>query len=292
MSTYLQRLDSKDFSMVPVGNISSYLHWIQQIPMLSEAEEKDLAERLFNDQDVAAARKLVLSHLRFVGRIARGYNGYGLSQEDLIQEGNIGLMKAVKRFDPKVGVRLASFAIHWIRAEIHEFVLRNWRIVKIATTKAQRKLFFNIRKASKKLGWLSKQEAEDLSVELNVPVKEVYHMELRLANAEESFDAPYTSDYEDDLISAPAHYLASDSDPAAEASSDQIADKQKQLMHAGLAKLDARSKDIIARRWLSDTKTTFKTLSEKYKISIERVRQIESEAMAIMRKQLSVLADS
>jgi RNA polymerase sigma-32 factor len=291
MSTYLQRLDSKDFSMVPVGNLSSYLHWIQQIPMLSEAEEKDLAERLFNNQDVKAARKLVLSHLRFVGRIARGYNGYGLSQEDLIQEGNIGLMKAVKRFDPKVGVRLASFAIHWIRAEIHEFVLRNWRIVKIATTKAQRKLFFNIRKASKKLGWLSKQEAEDLATELDVPVKEVYQMELRLASAEESFDAPY-ADSDDDTVSSPVHYLSSSSDPAAEVGADELLNKRTAIMRAELSKLDARSQDIIAQRWLADQKTTLQSLADKYKISVERVRQLESAAMLSMRKQLSVLADA
>ena len=290
MSTYLQAIDKKEFSMVPVGNLASYLHWIQKIPMLSEQEEQDLAENLYNNQDVASARKLVLSHLRFVARIARGYSGYGLPQEDLIQEGNIGLMKAVKRFDPKVGVRLASFAIHWIRAEIQEFVLRNWRVVKIATTKAQRKLFFNIRKASKKLGWLSSDEANNLASELSVSLKDVRQMEQRLANYDESFDA-YATDNDEDVGAAPAQYLPSTSDPAAEVSSDDLLAKRSSIMHTAISELDARSQDIISKRWLADGKSTLRDLATKYKISIERVRQLESAAMQKIRQRLTALED-
>tara|TARA_A100001015_G_C14934078_1_gene689671 strand:+ start:148 stop:1023 length:876 start_codon:yes stop_codon:yes gene_type:complete len=289
MSTYLQAIDKNDYSMVPVGNLASYLHWIQKIPMLSKQEEQDLAERLYHDQDVAAARKLVLSHLRFVASIARGYNGYGLSQEDLIQEGNIGLMKAVKRFDPKVGVRLASFAIHWIRAEIHEFVLRNWRVVKIATTKAQRKLFFNIRKASKKLGWLSSDEANTLASELSVSLQDVRQMEQRLSNYDESFDA-YAADGDDDSLQiAPAQYLPSSSDPAAEVSAADLQQQRSAVMQHSITQLDARSQDIIKQRWLADEKTTLQDLASKYNISIERVRQLEVAAMQKMRQQLATL---
>lgn len=286
MSTYIQPIDNKEFSMVPLGNLSSYLHWIQQIPMLSDSEEQDLATKLAENKDVKAARKLVLSHLRFVAKIARGYSGYGLSQEDLIQEGNIGLMKAVQRFNPKVGVRLASFAIHWIRAEIHEFVLRNWSIVKIATTKAQRKLFFNLRKMSKKLGWLSKTEAEDIAETLSVPLKDVHLMEQRLAKSDDSI---YSGHDEDDDATAPINYLADQTqpDPADIVDQQARAQTEQAALQNALTDLNERERDIVQKRWLNSKKQTLQELADHYKISCERVRQLESAAMKKMRTAMT-----
>lgn len=286
MSTYIQPIDNKEFSMVPLGNLSSYLHWIQQIPMLSDSEEQDLATKLAENKDVKAARKLVLSHLRFVSKIARGYSGYGLSQEDLIQEGNIGLMKAVQRFNPKVGVRLASFAIHWIRAEIHEFVLRNWSIVKIATTKAQRKLFFNLRKMSKKLGWLSKTEAEDIAETLSVPLKDVHLMEQRLAKSDDSI---YSGHDDDDDATAPINYLADQTqpDPADIVDQQARAQTEQAALQNALTDLNERERDIVQKRWLNSKKQTLQELADHYKISCERVRQLESAAMKKMRTAMT-----
>ncbi len=281
MKNNLQRFDYA----LPVGNLSSYIHWTHQIPLLSAEEEQDLATRLYENNDLEAARQLILPHLRFVVRIARGYSGYGLAQADLVQEGNIGLMKAVKRFDPKVGVRLVTFAIHWIRAEIHEFIIRNWRIVKIATTKAQRKLFFNLRKAAKKLGWLSNDEVNMVAEQLQVKAKDVRHMEQRLSNFDQSFDTRDSE--EDNQIYTPASYLADpQTDPAKQLESSDWQDNRQQHLQQALLTLDARSRDIVEQRWLSANKPTLHDLAAKYQISAERIRQLEKNAMEKMKKLL------
>lgn len=271
------------------GSLGSYIHWVNQVPLLSQEEETDLAIKLQKNNDLEAARQLVMSHLRFVVRIARGYNGYGLAQADLIQEGNIGLMKAVKRFDPKVGVRLVSFAIHWIRAEIHEFVLRNWRIVKIAATKAQRKLFFNIRKMSKQRSWFSNDEVTMVAEELNVKPKDVRQMEQRLSQYDESFDG-YVNDNDPDADqnwSAPANYLEDHSQsPESQLVQQDWSDDRQQKLQAALLKLDERNRDIIQQRWLSSDKQTLHDLADKYDISAERVRQLEKAAMKKLRASL------
>lgn len=261
------------------GSLGSYIHWVNQIPMLSLEEEQDLANKFIQFNDLEAARQLVLSHLRFVVRIARGYAGYGLCQADLIQEGNIGLMKAVKRFNPKMGVRLVSFAVHWVRAEMHEFILRNWRIVKVATTKAQRKLFFNLRKYSKQLGWFSPEEARVIAEELNVSPKEVHEMESRLSSYDESFDG---HDENEDIASwkIPANYLEDKrANPAAQLERSDWSGSQEQRLHQALMTLDARSQDILQQRWLGAQKATLQDLADKYEISVERVRQLEKSAM-------------
>ena len=267
----------------PVGNLSAYINAVANIPVLSAEEESELAWRFRRDNDVDAARQLVLSHLRFVVHIARGYNGYGLQLGDLIQEGNVGLMKAVKRFDPSVGVRLVSFAVHWIRAEIHEFVLKNWRLVKIATTKAQRKLFFNLRKAKQRLGWLSAEETRAVAEDLGVTPAEVNEMEQRLAARDMSLDpAPEADD--DERLGAPSYYLpAPGADPA-----DQVADEDSEenafeALGAALDDLDERSRDILRRRWLSEDKATLQELAAEYGVSAERIRQIEAAAMKKLR---------
>jgi RNA polymerase sigma-32 factor len=266
----------------PLGSLDAYLERVSRIPVLSREEERRLAERFRSHDDLAAARQLVLSHLRFVVHIARGYSGYGLPVGDLIQEGNVGLMKAVKRFDPSLNVRLVSFAVHWIRAEIHEYVLRNWRLVKIATTKAQRKLFFNLRRMKKNLAWLSAEETAAVARDLGVTVGEVTEMEKRLAARDLSFDpAPETDDEE---AYTPAAYLpAPDSDPAQHVEEDESAANSSSSLRGALQALDARSRDIVERRWMSDSKATLHELADQYGVSAERIRQIEAAALGKLR---------
>lgn len=263
--------------------LDHYMRAVGRVPVLSAQEERVLARRLRDEEDLDAARELVLAHLRFVVHIAKGYTGYGLPLPDLIQEGNIGLMKAVKRYDPERKVRLVSFAVHWIRAEIHEFILRNWRIVKVATTKAQRKLFFNLRKSKKRLSWLSPGEAEKIAGDLDVPVKQVYEMESRLSGGDTGYDLPDNDD-RPHAPPAPANYLQDrDLDPAAAAEAeDTDLDRSEQLTHA-LGELDERSRDIVARRWLIEDKATLQTLADEYGVSAERVRQLENNAMKKLR---------
>lgn len=267
-----------------MGSLEAYISGVHQIPVLTVEDEQRLAHRLRNDNDIAAAQELILSHLRFVVHVARGYSGYGLQLGDLIQEGNIGLMKAVKRFDPSVGVRLVSFAVHWIRAEMHEFIIKNWRIVKVATTKAQRKLFFNLRKSKTRLGWLNAEEVRAVAKDLNVSEREVLEMESRLSGRDIGFDAPDDAD-DDHAPPAPAHYLvANEQDPAtAYESADSEAD-QLDVLRTGMARLDARSRDIIKRRWLdADSKVTLQELADEYGVSAERIRQIEANALKKMK---------
>jgi len=280
MTTALARRP-EDFMLTgAVGSLDHYIQAANSVPMLSVQEEYDLATRLREHDDIEAARALVLAHLRFVVHIARGYIGYGLPLGDLIQEGNVGLMKAVKRFDPNVGVRLVSFAVHWIRAEIHEYVLKNWRLVKVATTKAQRKLFFNLRKAKKHLGWLSREETRAVALDLGVTEREVTEMEQRLSGHDMSFD-PGPSDEED---YSPSAYLPSaDSDPALTIEQDDWDDTTQDRLGGALEKLDERSRDIIARRWLTDRKTTLHDLAAEYDVSAERIRQIEASAITKLR---------
>jgi len=267
----------------PLGSLDHYIQAANAIPVLSAEEERALAARLREANDLDAAKRLVLSHLRFVVHVARGYAGYGLQLSDLIQEGNIGLMKAVRRFDPNVGVRLVSFAVHWIRAEIHEFVLRNWRLVRVATTKAQRKLFFNLRRAKKHLGWLSKEETEAVAADLGVTPRDVTEMEQRLSGHDLAFD-PYPEDDED---FAPATYLPSpNSDPAQSVERENDGANDHERLTAALAKLDERSRVILSRRWLADDKATLHELAAEYGVSAERVRQIEANAIGKLKKQL------
>ena len=260
------------------GSIEGYIQAVSTIDMLSADEERELAVRLREDEDIDAARKLVMSHLRFVVHIAKSYSGYGLPQADLIQEGNIGLMKAVKRFDPSVGVRLVSFAVHWIKAEIHEFVLKNWRIVKVATTKAQRKLFFNLRKAKKRLGWFSHEEVQTVANELGVSTKEVLQMEARMSSQDQAFDL--SADDDENGSFAPVQYLEDKSEDVESSviNDDWDANATKRL-YSAMKTLDDRSQDIIETRWLADDKTTLQDLADKYQVSAERVRQIEKNAM-------------
>jgi RNA polymerase sigma-32 factor len=267
----------------PVGNLGAYINAVANVPVLSAEEESELAWRFRRDNDVDAARQLVLSHLRFVVHIARGYNGYGLQLGDLIQEGNIGLMKAVKRFDPSVGVRLVSFAVHWIRAEIHEFVLKNWRLVKIATTKAQRKLFFNLRKAKQRLGWLSAEETRAVADDLGVTPAEVNEMEQRLAARDMSLDpAPEADD--EDRLGAPSYFLpAPGADPAELVADEDSEENAFTALETALEGLDARSRDILRRRWLGEEKVTLQELAAEYGVSAERIRQIEAAAMKKLR---------
>ena len=260
------------------GSIEGYIQSVSSIGMLSADEERSLAVQLRENGDLEAARKLVMSHLRFVVHIAKSYSGYGLPQADLIQEGNIGLMKAVKRFDPSVGVRLVSFAVHWIKAEIHEFVLKNWRIVKVATTKAQRKLFFNLRKAKKRLGWFTHDEVQTVANELGVSTKEVLQMEARMSSQDQAFDL--TADDDESGNFAPVQYLE---DKSADVETDVINDNwdssASKRLYSAIKTLDERSQHIIETRWLADDKTTLQDLADKYNVSAERVRQIEKNAM-------------
>jgi RNA polymerase sigma-32 factor len=287
MNTQLIKFDMA----LPLGSLETYMHWVNQIPILSQEEETSLAERLQKENDLEAARKLVLAHLRFVVRIARGYSGYGLPQADLIQEGNIGLMKAVKRFDPNVGVRLVSFAVHWIKAEIHEFILRNWRIVKVATTKAQRKVFFNLRQMKKRLGWSSKAEVESVAEELGVKPEVVELMEQRLNAHDVAFDVTDVDDDDEDGVFAPVHYLEDKRfDPARVAENDDWQNEGHQQLTSAFAQLDPRSQDILQQRWLADKKATLHDLAAKYNVSAERVRQLENNAMKKL-KELIIIED-
>jgi RNA polymerase sigma-32 factor len=264
------------------GSLENYVQTVNRFPILTQEEETTYARRYRDQNDLEAARQLVLSHLRVVVAIARGYMGYGLPQADLIQEGNIGLMKAVKRFDPDHGVRLVSFAVHWIRAEMHEFILRNWRIVKVATTKAQRKLFFNLRKSKKRLGWMNMDEVREIAKDLGVPEATVLEMESRLSGRDIGFDAPTESD--DDAPPAPVAYLEDHgADPYLQlADADQEEHQLDTLQHA-MAKLDDRTRDIIRRRWLVEDKATLQDLADDYGVSAERIRQLEANAMKKMR---------
>jgi RNA polymerase sigma-32 factor len=266
-----------------VGSLDAYISAVHRIPVLSSEEEQSLSRDYLEDANLDAAKKLVMSHLRFVVHVARGYSGYGLQLADLIQEGNIGLMKAVKRFDPDQGVRLVSFAVHWIRAEMHEFILKNWRIVKVATTKAQRKLFFNLRKNKKRLGWMNAAERTAIARDLNVSEREVLEMESRLSGRDIGFDAPTDND-DDHAPPAPIHYLVDhNDDPALSYERESHEDSQLELLREGMADLDARSRDILKRRFLGEPKATLQELADEYGVSAERVRQIEANALKKMR---------
>lgn len=276
--------ETQAMMLVPQGSIEGYIHEAYDYPMLTAEEEKELAERLYYHQDLDAAKTLILSHLRFVIHVARGYSGYGLPQADLIQEGNIGLMKAVKRFNPEVGVRLVSFAVHWIKAEIHEYVLRNWRIVKVATTKAQRKLFFNLRKTKQRLGWFSDKEVDMVANELGVSKEDVLEMESRMTGSDVGFDLPV----DDDESYAPALYLEDKSSNfAAELENESFETQAADQVANALAELDERSRDIIKSRWLDDEKATLHDLAAKYNISAERVRQLETNALKKLKSAVS-----
>jgi RNA polymerase sigma-32 factor len=267
----------------PVGSLDAYVERVSSIPVLSREEELELAKRFHDHEDLDAARLLVLSHLRFVVHVARGYMGYGLPVADLIQEGNVGLMKAVKRFDPDMGVRLVSFAIHWIRAEIHEYVIRNWRLVRVATTKAQRKLFFNLRRLKKNLAWLSDEETNAVAGELGVDPREVREMEQRLAARDLSFDPAPDADDEEG-ISSPSLYLPSPNlDPATAVEQEEWDGAVANSLTAALGNLDERSRAVIKARWLAEDKRTLQDLADEYGVSAERIRQIEATAITKLR---------
>ena len=283
MSHSLQPVDQ----LVPGANLGAYVQAVSSIPVLSIERERELAEDLYYNDNLDAARELVMSHLRFVVHIARSYNGYGLAEADLIQEGNVGLMKAVKRFNPEKGVRLVSFAVHWIKAEMHEYILRNWRIVKVATTKAQRKLFFNLRSQKKSLSWLSADEAQAVADDLGVDVKEVQRMEGRLASRDVAFDLPGDSD-EDDAWQSPQYYLEDHSaDPARTVEEGDWQQNSEAQLHAALADLDERSRDILAQRWLAEEKATLHELADQYGVSAERIRQLEANAMKKLKAAIA-----
>jgi RNA polymerase sigma-32 factor len=270
----------------PIGSFDAYLDRVGRIPVLTREQEQELAQRFRREDDLDAARELVLSHLRFVVHIARGYAGYGLSMNDLVQEGNIGLMKAVKRFDPTVGVRLVSFAVHWIRAEIHEYVLRNWRLVKVATTKAQRKLFFNLRRMKKNLSWLNAEETSAVARDLGVTTAEVTEMERRLSARDLSFDVSSDSEDEDSSY-GPASYLpAADADPAEQVEADEWSSSSQEQLLAAMQRLDDRSRAILQRRWMTDDKATLHELADEYGVSAERIRQIEAGAISRLKTLL------
>lgn len=269
--------------MSPGGNLNAYIQGTATVPILTIEEERALGEALYYNDDLDAARRMVMAHLRFVVHIARSYNGYGLPLADLIQEGNVGLMKAVRRFNPEKGVRLVSFAVHWIKAEIHEFILRNWRIVKIATTKAQRKLFFNLRSAKKELQWLSDDEAKAVAEDLGVQLKDVLEMEMRLTARDAAFDAPADED-EDSNYHAPVYFLEDKSaDPAQLAEDDNSEGDSTARLAGAINTLDDRSRDILQRRWLNDQKATLHELADEYSVSAERIRQLEKNAMKKVR---------
>nr|WP_298414956.1 RNA polymerase sigma factor RpoH [uncultured Halomonas sp.] len=282
MSTSLQPIGQ----LSPGQDLNGYIRAVNGIAVLTAEEERELGFRLYDHNDLEAARRLVMSHLRFVVHIARSYSGYGLPQADLIQEGNVGLMKAVKRFDPHQGVRLVSFAVHWIKAEIHEFVLRNWRIVKVATTKAQRKLFFNLRSAKKRLAWLNVDEVDAIAKDLNVKPEVVREMEGRLSAFDAGFDAS-PSEEEDQGYQAPAHYLDDERfDPAVQLEDNDWEEDSTRRLQTALASLDERSQDILRSRWLTDNKATLHELADTYGVSAERIRQLEKNAMKKIRQQL------
>ena len=272
--------------MGPMGSLEAYISIVNQTPVLSREEERELAYRFQNENDLDAARKLILSQLRFVVHIARTYSGYGLPLADLIQEGNIGLMKAVKKFNPDHGTRLVTYAVHWIRSEIHEFVFNNWKIVKVATTKAQRKLFFKLRNAKKSIGWLTNDEKKLIAKDLDVKPKDVATMEQRFASVDMSYDLGNT-DSDEDYIS-PAGFLPSpDSDPSSIVENDNWLQGKKEQLSTALEGLDNRSKEILMSRWLTDEKVTLKELAKQYQVSIERIRQIEEAAIQELREHLT-----
>ena len=272
---------------LPTGSMDQYISAAMAIPVLTAEEEHELATRLREDNDLEAAKRLVMSHLRFVVRVARGYSGYGLPLGDLIQEGNIGLMKAVKRFDPTVGVRLVSFAVHWIRAEMHEYILRNWRIVKVATTKAQRKLFFNLRSKKQRLGWLNQDEVNAVARDLGVKPETVLEMESRLSGYDIGFDLTAADDDEDSHHFAPAAYLTDDSnDPARVLEQSDWSERNTHSLSEALATLDARSRTILEERWLTDDKTTLHVLADRFGVSAERIRQLEKNAINKLKKTM------
>lgn len=274
MKTSLQPIDM----LVPGRNLDAYMQAIGRIAIMTAEQERQLAERLFNNNDLEAARQLVVSHLRFVVHIAKSYSGYGLPMSDLIQEGNVGLMKAVKRFNPEVGVRLISFAVHWVKAEIHEFILKNWRIVKVATTKAQRKLFFNLRSSKKKLAWFNHKEVNAVAKDLGVDAKVVQEMEGRMAGQDTAFDGYATDD--DTACWAPSQYLEDKkSDPALQLEEADWAASSIHCLRQALSQLDERSRDILEKRWLNENKSTLHDLANQYGISAERIRQLEKNAM-------------
>lgn len=276
--------------LTPGGNLDAYVQSVNSLPVLTAEQERGLADRLYYEQDLDAARQLVLAHLRFVVHIARSYSGYGLPQADLIQEGNIGLMKAVKRFNPEVGVRLVSFAVHWIKAEIHEFILKNWRIVKIATTKAQRKLFFNLRSQKKRLTWLDNKEIANVAKELGVEAKDIREMESRLTGTDMAFDP--ATDEDDEVASySPSAYLEDNRyNPATQLEEADWSDSSSNNLYDALEQLDERSRDILQQRWLSDNKATLHDLAEKYNVSAERIRQLEKNAMDKIKQSLLIEA--
>ncbi|MBK1734410.1 RNA polymerase sigma factor RpoH [Halorhodospira abdelmalekii] len=287
MSTALMSMEHTRLPL-PTSSEEAYIQAVSQIPVLGAAEEHELARRFHDEGDVEAARQLVVSHLRFVVHIARGYRGYGLALGDLIQEGNIGLMKAVKRFDPGVGVRLVSFAVHWIRAEIHEFILRNWRIVKVATTKAQRKLFFNLRGAKKRLGWLSRAEVEAVADDLGVRPETVLEMESRLSGQDIGFDPLSSDDEDDEGLRAPSAYLEDRRfDPAAVIESEDWERHQGGALHQALDQLDERSREILHGRWLAEERQTLQQLADRYGVSAERIRQLENNALGKLRRAVA-----
>ncbi len=282
MSTSLQTYAN----LSPGANLGAYTQTVSAIPLLSAEEELALAEELYYHENLDAARQLVMSHLRFVVHIAKSYSGYGLSEADLIQEGNVGLMKAVKRFNPEKGVRLVSFAVHWIKAEIHEFVLRNWRIVKVATTKAQRKLFFNLRSSKQRLEWLNHEEAQRIADDLGVDIKDVHQMENRLSSSDMAFDG-YGDDSDDSDFVAPSQYLEDDSmNPAMMLENENWEENSMRNLHEAISSLDDRSRDILAKRWLNDDKHTLHDLAAEYGVSAERIRQLENNAMKKVRAVL------
>lgn len=267
------------YALVPGANLEAYVYTVNSIPLLTPEQERELAESLYYEQDLEAARQMVLAHLRFVVHIARSYSGYGLAQADLIQEGNVGLMKAVKRFNPEMGVRLVSFAVHWIKAEIHEFILRNWRIVKVATTKAQRKLFFNLRSQKKRLAWLNNEEVHRVAESLGVEPREVREMESRLTGHDMAFDPAAEAD-DDSAFQSPANYLEDHRyDPARQLEDADWSDNSNHNLHEALEVLDDRSRDILYQRWLAEEKSTLHDLAQKYNVSAERIRQLEKSAM-------------
>lgn len=266
-------------SLSPGHNLEAYVRTVNAMPVLTPEKERKLAEKFYFENDLHAARELVLGHLRFVVHLARTYRGYGLAESDIIQEGNVGLMKAVKRFDPTKGFRLISFAVHWIKAEIHEFVLRNWRIVKVATTKDQRKLFFNLRNRKKTLSWLNSRETEAIAADLGVDPKVVTQMEGRLKSRDMAFDG-YAADDDDEMVATPAQFLGDDSNnPEQLAEIEEWSGQSAEFLHEAILELDERSRDILESRWLNDEKETLQSLASRYKVSAERIRQLESNAM-------------
>ncbi len=287
MTTY------KPTSQLPVAmdlgmgqDATAYMNTVNKMPILTAEQEQVLAIRYRDEQDIDAARELVMSHLRDVVKVARGFMGYGLPLTDLIQEGNIGLMKAVKRYDPEQGVRLVSYAVHWIKAEIYDYVLKNWRIVKVATTKAQRKLFFNLRKSKKKLGWMTDDDVINLSEDLNVDTKTVREMESRLSGADVSFDMPADTD-DDNFSASPEQYLSNEAqDPARIVAQQEYTSQRNTALSAAIKELDQRSRDIVTRRWLGDEKPTLHDLAAEYGVSAERIRQIEKRAMERMKEYI------